>query len=86
MHAWSISYCDSETTNGFIPAAALPTMKGVKGGVKALVDANRWIPVEGGWELHDFLKHNRSRENVEAIRAANRTRKVRERANGDVTA
>jgi hypothetical protein len=70
MHAWGISYCDDELTDGFIPTGALPNLKGVRIGIERLVGARMWVPVTGGWQLHDYLKHNRSREQVLAKRAA----------------
>jgi len=77
LHAWSISYCDSELTNGFVPAAALPNLVGLKTASRVLIEAGRWEVVPGGYQLHDYLVHNRSRERVLAIREKNAARKRR---------
>lgn len=79
LHAWSISYCDDELTDGFVPAGAIPQLPGVKQAIKRLVDLHRWDPVEGGYRVHDYLKHNRSRATVEADREAARARMSRSR-------
>jgi hypothetical protein len=82
LHAWSISYCDSELTDGFIPAAALPSLPGVASAVRALVAGGRWGAVAGGYQLHDYLVHNRSRETVLSERERNAARKRDGRRNG----
>jgi len=66
LHAWSISYCDDLLTDGFVPQGALPLLPRIKQAVKALVAAGRWEAVEGGYQLHDYLRHNRSRAEVAA--------------------
>lgn len=75
LHAWSISYCDDALTDGFIPEAAVPNLSGVKQAVRMLIGAGRWVAVDGGFQLHDYLAHNRSRAKVEAIKKDNRERK-----------
>ena len=70
LHSWSISYCDAELTDGFIPIGALPQLARLKQAVNRLVECGRWEVVEGGYQLHDYLHYNRSRHQVLTERAA----------------
>jgi hypothetical protein len=79
LHSWSISYCDAELTDGFIPTGALPQLPRLKQAVTRLVDLHRWEVVEGGYQLHDYLHYNRSREQVVSERAAAAERMQRAR-------
>ncbi len=72
VHAWSISYCDDALTDGFIPMGAWPSKRGFNGGIKELVAAGLWLPVQGGYQLHDFTDYNHTKAHVEAVRAAMR--------------
>jgi len=84
LHSWSISYCDAELTDGFIPVGALPQLPRLKQAVNRLVECGRWERVEGGFQLHDYLHYNRSRHQVltERAAAADRMQRAREvRAN-----
>jgi hypothetical protein len=74
LHAWGISYCDSELTDGFIPAGALPSLAGAKAALQTLLRRGRWQDVEGGYRVHDYLAHNRSRAQVLAKRASDAQR------------
>lgn len=70
VHAWSISYCDDALTDGFIPMGAWPSKRGFNGGIKELVAAGLWLPVQGGYQLHDYTDYNRTRAQVDAYMAA----------------
>jgi len=82
LHAWSISYCDAQLTDGFIPEGAWWSKRGVLVGVKALVAAGLWEPTEGGYELHDYTDYNRTKAQVIAQREEDRVRKESGRTNG----
>ena len=82
VHAWSISYCDATTSDGFIPDGAWPSKKGFVDGVKDVVKAGLWTPVDGGFSLHDYTVYNRTRAQIEAQREEDRSRKANERSNG----
>jgi len=75
LHAWSISYCDYVRSDGFIPAGAWPALPGVRQALKQLVDAGVWEMRPDGYQLHDYLQYNRSKEQIEAELADNRVRK-----------
>jgi hypothetical protein len=95
LHAWSISYCDHARSDGFIPQGAWPSLPGAGAAVKALIDAELWARVDGGFMLHDYLDYNRSRAKIEAELAAKRANgqaggqasaSARARANGQAPA
>lgn len=93
--AWTLwlhglAYCSRNLTDGQIPAAMLPRLSGVSQPRKVageLVNAGLWHTTDSGWEVHDYLEHQRSAEDVHAERAAaaERQRRARERRNGSVT-
>lgn len=86
--AWTLwlhglTYCSRNLTDGRIPAAMLPRLSAVPNPAKAadaLVDAGLWHKTDSGWEVHDYLEHQRSGADVEADRAAARNRKQASRA------
>lgn len=75
------SYCAQHLTEGFIPAA-VANMYGSRSMSSALVSAGLFRKVEGGFQMHDFLDRNPSREEVERDRAAaaERQKRAREKA------
>jgi hypothetical protein len=65
-----IAYCQESLTDGFIPEEALPYL-GVKSAanlVKHLVSAGLWDIIDGGWMVHDYLQHNRSSADIDALK------------------
>jgi hypothetical protein len=84
-------YCAGHATDGFIPtealAAAAPFLNKRQAIVTAqqLVNVGRWVPVDGGWRIHDFLAYNPSAADAAADRdrRAEATRKWRARQRGD---
>jgi hypothetical protein len=80
LHAWSISYCDANLTDGFIPEGAVPrSLAGCSQALRVLVETGCWQPVPGGYRLHDFLEYNRSRAEVEAAKRQGLVRQRRHR-------
>lgn len=43
--------------------------------VDALVNAQLWVPNGNGWEIHDYLEYNESRDRILARRRADQARK-----------
>lgn len=86
--AWTLwlhgtTYASRNRTDGVIPAAMLPRLSGVKAPQKVaaeLVAAGLWHHVDAGFEIHDYLEHQRSREQIDADRAAAEERQRRSRA------
>lgn len=65
------AYCQETLTDGFVPFEAVRFL-GVdnpKPLIARLVKARLWDECEGGWEIHDYLQHNKSAEDVRSVRA-----------------
>lgn len=63
----SICYAGNNRTDGFIPFGALALLDANNKISVDLVAVNLWEPAEGGWYIHDFLLHNRSKERIADI-------------------
>lgn len=64
------SWCMAKLTDGFVPAAmAQRYCEDPDRAIKWLVERGIWIEVEGGFQYHDWLDAQRSREQVEAEKA-----------------
>lgn len=69
-----LAYCQEGLTDGFIPKEALPYL-GVKNATQLashLVKAGLWHEAEGGWNVNDYLEHNRSASQIADIKAGNK--------------
>lgn len=84
----SIVWCSRHLTDGFIPTDMLHDIWRPVGesfdadsACARLVAAGLWDQVEGGWQVHDYLDYNPSREEVMRAReqAAERQRRRRSR-------
>lgn len=65
-----LAYCQEGLTDGFIPVESIDYL-GVKNATRLashLVKAGLWEKVDGGWQVHDYLKHNRSAMQVNGIK------------------
>lgn len=65
----ALCYCAAHLTDGAFPATVGRRLAGVKG-TKELLSAGLWLEQPGGYEVHDYLVYNPSREEVEAKRTA----------------
>lgn len=65
-----LAYCQEGHTDGFIPHEAIDYLgcRSARNLAKHLVSAGLWDVVEGGWQVHDYLEHNRSAEQIEALK------------------
>ena len=76
----SVDYCLVHLTDGFLDEAAVPTLcsnitpTALNRAVENLISVGSWERVPGGFKVHDYLRHNASKEQVEAERAASRKR------------
>jgi len=64
-----LAHCQDSLTDGFIADQALPFL-GVSNARKLaakLVDARLWHITDGGWLIHDYLKHNNSAATIRKI-------------------
>lgn len=86
LHIAALCHCGRNLTDGFVRGAAVRGIAAMVGiyqpepVVAALVAAELWHEVAGGYAIHDYLDYNPSREQVEAKRkaAADRQRAWRE--------
>jgi len=78
------AYCNAQRTDGFVPqdTAALIASKR---DIDAAITAGMLHAVEGGYEIHDYLKYQPSKADIEASLAAARGR-MRSRRSGEVRA
>lgn len=81
LYVQGLCYAGEHLTDGFIPAAALALF-----GPDALelssdlVTIGLWVEVPGGWQIHDYLSHQRSKDYIESRRQSDRERQQRSRA------
>jgi hypothetical protein len=72
IHIHALIYSNHYLTDGFIPTEAVPTLTRVRShvepSIKALVKLGVWVPVEGGYAIHDFLEYQPSKAEVLAKR------------------
>lgn len=75
LYLAGLIHCNTNLTDGFIDDAALPLLYGLSfqnaedDYAKKLVKAGLWHKVAGGYEVNDFLDFNRSKEQIETIKA-----------------
>jgi hypothetical protein len=82
MWAMGIAYSNRRLTDGFIPAEQIDRLTSERGAAAAkmaarCVDAGLFVPVDGGYQVHDYLTWNPSRDKVEQDKAAAAKRKAK---------
>lgn len=82
---WGLSYCQQHLTDGKIPAAAIPNSAAMKTATK-LVTAGAWHWGDNGFQVHDYLDWNDSKEVVTKKRteAKERMKHARQRSSKEV--
>lgn len=90
LHVHAMAHCADHETDGFIAERVLDGLSKHRGkarlvselmGAKARPDGSAlWKPVDGGWLIHDYLKWNDSKEDLEARRASAKARMRDQRA------
>lgn len=72
LYCASLLYADVQDSDGFIPDHAighlLPGLPKLERLWDRLVQVGLWVEVEGGIEIYNYLKHNRSSDDKQAIR------------------
>ena len=82
----ALSLCGDRLTDGFISRRALLSNIGATPEqVRALVDEGMFEEVDEGWLIHDYTKHNRTKEQVLHARADAKERKSKSRGHATVT-
>ena len=75
LYLAGLIHCNTNLTNGFIDEDVLPVLYGMTFQTKRnktvdkLVDLKLWHRVPGGYHVNDFLDFNRSKEQIEEIKA-----------------
>jgi hypothetical protein len=76
LYLAALCYCGSGLTDGLIPAGVLRVLGAeadiddVKAAAAALVRVGLWHETEGGYEVHDYLNYNPTKERVIQTREA----------------
>jgi len=79
----AICWAAGNLTDGLIPEHAVAMLAAGHGCtswrkvVRRLVQVGRWVEIDGGWQIHDYLDYNPSRFQVESQRESDRKRKRR---------
>lgn len=79
LHVAGLCYSSKHLTNGYIPADRAPRL--VPRFRRAMLEellGGLWLPALNGYEIHDYLDWNRSREEIEQDRE--RIKKARSEA------
>ena len=82
LYVQGLCYCSDSETDGRIPTTALRHISGHRSAqslARILVREGLWKETATGWEVHDYLKVQRSKAQIEGEREANRTRASRYR-------
>jgi hypothetical protein len=80
LHFMAMSYSASHEPKGFVPEEfveeKLPAVRERSAAIEALTDtpagftAGLWVPVDGGWNIHDWDEYNGDAKTREEVRAA----------------
>lgn len=76
------AYCNAQRTDGFVPQDTAVLIASKKD-IDAAITAGMLYAVEGGYQIHDYLKYQPSKADIEASLAAARGR-MRSRRSGEV--
>lgn len=89
LHVAGLCYCASNLTDGHIPKAAIPMLlaeaRVTRAAVKPLVERGVWTVHDGddGYNVHDYLKYQESRADVQQRRDRWAEKKRRQRSSPD---
>lgn len=89
LHICGLCWCARHLTDGHIPRNAVPRLAVVKKPYDCaaeLVAAGIWLEVDGGFEVHDYLKFQPSKSQVMSQRDRQRDRQRESRARRSVSA
>jgi hypothetical protein len=82
LYVAGLCHCSRHLSDGFIAAAVLRRLTGQRNPealAERLVAERLWEPAEGGWQVHGYSEHQRTREQVEHDREKARERAQRSR-------
>lgn len=74
LHVSGLCHCARLMTDGYVIAEKVPNLmpKFKRSYLTELLATPLWHPVDGGYEIHDYLDWNRSREQIESQREKKR--------------
>ncbi|MBA3782857.1 MAG: hypothetical protein H0X12_13525 [Nocardioides sp.] len=77
LHVAGLCYCAKNTTNGVVERRRVPRLTSTYKAslLKELMDAGLWMPHTGGYEIHDYLDWNKSKDWWDRKRAEDAKRK-----------
>ena len=70
-HLRALAWCHRHKTDGHLPRAVADRIVGAKG-IASLASAGLWEACEDGWCIHDYLKHQQSRADLDRASEAGR--------------
>jgi hypothetical protein len=76
---FGLCWCNQQESDGRVPASMLRLFGASTKVAAELVEAGLWLATDGGWEFHDYLNYQPSREQLSAQRNATRDRVTRHR-------
>jgi hypothetical protein len=84
LYVCALCYANRHLTDGWLPASILPVLApGVRQPkilANTLVSVGLWEARNGGWQVHDYTVHQRTAEQINGVRQADRDRKKRKHA------
>lgn len=77
LYTRGLAFSARKPMDGFISELQLTTFRlsGVEGRASRLVDSGLWVPVDGGFTVRSWLKHNASRAEIEEKQRRDAARK-----------
>ena len=80
VYLCGLAYAGAQGTDGWIPASALPILHARRSDAQHLVDAQLWLPIDGGWQIHDWHDYQPTTDTLNT-RHQDRVRRARAAAN-----
>lgn len=79
------SYCGNHLTDGLVPRHILQMLQGTTEQAQELITAGLWLDHVDGYQFHDWLIYQPTRDRVERDRESSRARVAKHRANNDTS-
>ncbi|MCT2042634.1 hypothetical protein M3D15_04700 [Pseudoclavibacter alba] len=73
------AWCCANLTDGFVHADAARMLGGQDADIQALIDADLWVSVPGGYQFHDWAEYQPTAASERSRREKDRIRKRKER-------
>ena len=71
---WALCWCNQQESDGRIPSSVLRLLGGCGREAKELVESGLWEEADGGWQVHDYLQYQPSKQQLEKTRTETRER------------